>query len=502
MRSSPFPLPRIHTLTAATALVIGALAGAGCGAKQPAEPLEAVPSPVYRKPLKTAAGYEPWSGPGPQIQCKVRDVPAACAGVERCPVIRNQALTCDMPVSEVAASGGTAVFGFVASNAERPFAIWPADKEPRVVSAPGGEPRPVRGDKGILHVVRVEQRRLVDYRLDPESLSRRSWDVVVGEDQHLMTAGWTGDALIAWLSVRSSPYSKEVKGGFAGPFAERDVGPPPGNWPYPVVPTWSPGGYPNAVLYGSAGVGLTAGERVWLLPASIASTAAERDVLPAGSLVLAPAFAFRSFDLDARSGVHFLVPTLLPLEGQRPVPLRDMHFLATRAARTNDCPRAPEPSARACAQTETASEGCALAATSDRNPWLAYILTTREHRALAQVVCPPPPRCPAGMPCRQAPCTSIEKNVRDSVRRELVVVQLGSDRADVKLAFRLELTDLAGADVVSALDMGAEGSDLHVVLKAGDSLLRRLQLDTTAMRLVPLGPDELTLTDVKVTASP
>ncbi len=508
------PLRRLKTLLArgATAcgiagLAAGATACGGAGTGDPVKVAATAEGATTAAPakvaLEVAGGYQAWSGPGSQLRCSVRVVPAppSCSGAARCPVIRNEAAVCDAAVTELSLAGGTAVFEFVARPGVQGFAYWPAGDAAHVVSSAGAEARPTLDADGALFVVRVEQGRLVDYWLDGQTLMRRAWDAMPGENNHLMTAAWSGDRLIARLSVGYSSRSREIVAARSGAFQARDVAAPSGHWPYAVVPAFGGSGSAYAVLYGSAGVGITEDQRLWYVPMAVSRTAAEHDALAPATRMNQPVFSFRSFDGGETSGAHVLVPKG-PLGGAGSVPVTDVHFLSGQLLRTNDCAQGPEAKPRPCSRTESDSQGAALARTDDGRVWLAFVITRREHRSLAEVVCPPQPRCRPNQPCRPVPCALKEKDVHDSVRHELVVVRIAADGAGAELGLRYEMTDIADADIVQMVDLTAVGKDLHFVVRAGDNRVRRVELDTTAMSPVPLGAAEVTVTPIALTPEP
>ena len=476
----------LHVAATATGTATGAKAAA---------PLQAA--------VAVAGGYQAWSGPRSQLKCSLRVEPAppSCSGAARCPVIRSEAALCNVAVKELSLAGGTAVLELTGDKGVQELAYWPAGDAVHVVSSAGAEARPTLNEDGALFVVRVEQGRLVDYRLDGQTLMRRVWDAMPGENNHLMMAAWSGERLVARLSKGYSSRSREIVAARSGVFSARDVDAPEGNWPYAVVPTFGGGGRAYAVLYGSGGVGIAEDQRVWYVPRAVSRTAAERDLLAPATQMNQPVFSFRSFDGGDPSGAHVLVPKG-PFGGAGSVPVIDVHLLSGRLLRTSDCVPGAVKKPRPCARVESDSQGAALARTDDGRVWLAFVVTRREHRAIGEVVCPPQPRCQPNEPCRPVPCVLNERDVHDSVRHELSVVRIAADGAGAELGFRYEMTDIADAYFVQMVDMTAVGRDLHFVVKAGENRVRRVQLDTTAMSPVPLGQSEVTVTPIQLTPEP
>ncbi len=448
-------------------------------------------------PLEIASGYQPFSGEPPSKGCVVRELslPAVCSGSQRCPVVRSRLASCEGGVTEVAVAGSTVAFG-LPNGATSGFAYWPAGGALRAFGVAGSDPQPVQNGEGALFVVRVEGQRLVDYRIDGQGLlQRRVWDSTVGQSDHLLSATWVGPRLVAWLTKSYRGASLQVTASNAGTPTTRDIPPPPGSWSDSVVSAHTSSSRSFAVLYGSSGVGIFTDNRVWRLPITVSRTAAERDVLVAETGN--PIFAFKSFDYADTSGAHviFLKQTLA---GTGSVSATDLHLLAGRFGRTDDCLTAQLSKPTVCKRVETDSQGAALARTPDGQAWLAKVVTTREHRATAQLECPPQPHCLRGQPCREAPCQIAERRVHDSVRHELVVVRLSPGGTGAELGIRYELADIAGTNIVRMVDMDAAGSDLHVAVLTGDSKVLWLQLDTTTMAMAPLGSGDITVTPVEL----
>lgn len=493
---------------AAIALTAGAT---GCGGAATADPVKVATTPTATARAaglqiatgyqQTATGYQTWSGEAPAKGCVVRDLapPALCSGEARCPVVQSRLAVCEGGTSEVAVAGATVVFGLRAGGAEGGFAYWPARDGIHAFGAPGSDPRPALDDQGALRLVRVEQRRIVDYLVDGPALQKRVWESFPGNSDHLTNASWVSGSLFARFSRGYSSSSRDFVAAADGTFKSPDVSSPPGYWPYPVVPARTPG-HSYAVLYGPSGVGIAADQAVWLVPSAVSRTAAERDVLVGASAKEAPVFAFKSFDSGETSGAHILFPRG-PLVAAGKVGFTDVHLLAGRLTRTDDCPVGrgqADTKARPCTRIETDSQGSSLARTGDGRIWLAHVVTTREHRASAKVVCPPQPHCPRGMPCREVPCNVVESDVHDSVRHELRVVRLAPDGSGAELGIRLDLADIGGVDYVRMMDMDSVAQILHVALQTSDLKVLRLQLDTTSMRLTPLGPADVTVTPIEL----
>lgn len=510
VRSSPTRAP-LSSLAGALGGALIASVSPGCGAADPAiapklVAAEQEPPPPPPPPLHVASGYEAWTGGPLGNGCSVRALPASptCVGAGRCPVAGNEVATCGAPVADVILAGGTAVFGFQGfqSQSVKGFGYWPAGEGVRTVGADGAETKAALSGDGKVYVVRVEQGRLVDYRVGSEALVRRTWAGALAPDDHLMSAESVGDSLIARVAVRSySPSSRDVIAGPSGTFQSRDVPAPPGSWSYPNVVTHSSDRQGVGLAYGPAGVGVIADQATWMVPHTVARTAAARDILLPVEGQPHPVLAFKSFDGGERSGAHVLFPKAPFARGSR-VPVTDVHLLAGRLERKNDCPQRPDATPRVCTRTEIDSQGVALARTGDGRVWVSFLVTRREHRARFQIVCPPPPRCAPGEPCRQAPCEDRQSDVRDSVRHELMVYRLGTGGAGAELGYSYELADSAGVDILVGLDMAAIGSELHIAFKFGDFKVRRVRLDTSAMSPVALAADGVARIETELTPVP
>ncbi len=515
MRSPSSALHRSRALCTAGLAALGLVTGGGgttgCGgAKQ--EPAHVAAGEVTKGStrvadthagLQVAGGYQAWNGEAPAKGCVVRDgkAPSVCSGAARCPVVQTRLAVCDGGVSEVTIAGATVVFGLGQGNMETGFGYWPSGEAARAFATAGSAPRPALDGEGALFLVRVEQNRVVDYWLDGHTLQRRVWDAMAGENHHLMSAGWAGRKLYARLSRGYTAHSRDIVASAEGSFQTRDIGLPTGHWPYPVVPARDGAERALALLYGSDGVGVNVDRQVWLLPRKVSRTAAERDVLLPATAQGEALFAFRSFDGGEAGGIHVLSPKG-PLAGTSAVAATDVHLLGTGLAQANDCPQGAAmegAKARVCTRSESDSLGAALARTGDGRVWVAFVVTTREHRAATSVVCGPPPRCAPGQPCRPTPCETVEKDVHDSVRHELSVVRLAADGSGAEMGIRYELGDVAGVDVLRTLDLAAVGMDLHLAAQAGDKVVVRVQLDTTALRPVRLGGGDVTVTPVELT---
>lgn len=481
----------------AIAVAAGCASSPGGGPFVATGPLSTATATAAIPSLEAAGPYQAFSGEPLAKGCGVRELslPPLCSGLQRCPVVRNRLATCEGGASEPSVAGSTVVFG-VQNGPATGFAIWPAGGPLQAYGNAGSAPQPARSRDGALTIVRVEGQRLVDYRQDGQGpLERRVWTSTVEQSDHLLNATWIGPRLVAWLSKDYRGASVEVTASESGAPQRRDIPSPPSPWSNSVVAAHFSDARPYALLYGSSGVGILAGDRVWQVPMTVSRTAAEHDVLVPESGV--PTFAFKSFDFNDSSGAHVLFPKGT-LTGFGPESATDLHLLFGRFARENDCLEVPLDKPRACKRVEKDSQGAALARTSDGRAWLAEVVTTREHRASSRRVCPPPPNCSGGRPCREEPCRITERDVHDSVRHELVVVRLSSDGTGAELGIRYELADLAGVDIVRAVEMDAEGSRLHVAALTGDSKVLWLELDTKAMTLAPLGAADVTVTPVEL----
>jgi len=75
------------------------------------------------------------------------------------------------------------------------------------------------------------------------------------------------------------------------------------------------------------------------------------------------------------SGVHVLFPKAPFARGSR-APVTDVHLLAGRLERKNDCPRRPEAKPRVCTSPEIDNQGGALARTGDGRAWVSFLGAT------------------------------------------------------------------------------------------------------------------------------
>jgi len=493
---------RSFSISISTAAALGAF---GCGGAAP--PLAIVASSsdpaASSPPPRIAAAYEPW-----QVDkgCEVRalDPHALCAGQPRCPVARDDVARCGATIANLTlAPGGTAVFGFTRDTGNRTsgFGYWSSGDPVRAVSSDGAEEvAAAQRPGGPLHVVRAEQGRLVDYRIDPLGLGRRRWDYPLPPETRLIDAAWDHDRLIARTLERSSEgdsYTRDVVARPDGAFAGGDTSSLIVPWPPGLLPKRAADGHAYSLSRGSSGVAIRVDGAILRLPEAVSRTMRSPQILLPEAAAPAPTFAFRSFDPSDRNGVHVLF-LRAPLSGSAPSAVTDLHFLAGRQGRQSDCRETRDSKPGLCTSTETSGSGGALARTSDGTAWLAFLVTERQHQAITQVVCPPPPTCAPGEPCRQAPCERRERNPHDTVRHRLFVVRLAADGRGAALGFLSELVEAADASFFEAPAMSAEGALLHLVLNVGDRKLRRIALDTAAMNAAPLLPDSLVVTETEL----
>ena len=211
----------------------------------------------------------------------------------------------------------------------------------------------------------------------------------------------------------------------------------------------------------------------------------------------APVIVFRSFDPNDAGGLHVLFPRAR-LYGSSAYAATDLHFLDGRPGRQSDCWVKRESKAKPCTSTETTGSGGALARAADGTVWLAFFATEKQHQSILEVVCPPSPHCRTGEPCRQPPCTPIERNARDTVQHRLFVVRLDADGRGARLGFRSEGVEITQLGDFVGPAMIAEGKLLHLVFMAGDSTLRRIVLDSSAMLAAPLPPTSLVVTETEL----
>ncbi|MFN7135662.1 MAG: hypothetical protein ACK4N5_26555, partial [Myxococcales bacterium] len=114
------------------------------------------------------------------------------------------------------------------------------------------------------------------------------------------------------------------------------------------------------------------------------------------------------------------------------------------------------------------------------------------------VVCPPPVRCAPGQPCAQEGCHAEESDARDSIKNELFVMRLGPDGSGAELLHRHEVATRAPVHVIGFPQMSAVGTELVIAFQAGDFEVRRLQLDTSALRPIALAAGSVAESEVEL----
>lgn len=484
------------------AAVLGALV-LGCGADATRDPV--VASPPLRTPPppppRVVPPYEPWAGAQVGNGCEVaaRDPRALCPGASSCPVSRDEIALCGATLTGFELAASTVVFGFSNNPVARVtgFGYWPAGAPVHTVSAAGEDQVSAASRPGgPVHILRTEQASLVDYRIDGPALARRQWDYHLREGERLLDARWEADRLIARTRVTSSG-TRDVIGLPDGTFEAGDTS-YSGGFSTQLSPTRGPDGHTLSLTYGGASaVSVLVDHSLLQVSRDITRTMTSPSILLPLTAAGTPLFAFRSFDPNDHSGIHVLFPRA-PLSGSAAVAVTDMHFAAGQLTRHSDCPQQLGRKPTLCTSSETDGAGPALTRTANGAVWLAFFVTERRHQALTSMVCPPPPVCAPGEPCRQAPCERVERNPSDTVRHQLLVIRLAPGGRGAELGLRAEIADDGGLGYLLPPRMTAEADLLQIAFKLGDRRIRRLQLDAAAITPVPLPPASFTLTETEL----
>ena len=490
---------RLLRLAFGGVVVLGALSALGCGGATPSAANEKKGPQVASDPRGPAlqvvgGGYEVVPAKDGKTLCAVQTeaLPAACGGSSACAVTSVERAHCNAPVFDIGISGQTAAFLLGPERPDRhksAFGVWGAGDKVRVVEAPGTAPRVARRADGHIHLVRIENRTVVDYQIDQGDLLRRAWDVFRGEHDELTSAAWANNKLYSRVtSDLSASWSYEE---FAMSEDHRstkiELRLPASHWGTPWNQAREADGRWLSVGYGSNGIGLFTGAWGWSVPPSVARSGTSlRALAGAGK---APLIGFVSFDMSDLSGVHVIVPNKpFPTdvkEAKTGVKALDLHIVGSRAARKNDCPTQEEPKPRKCTRSESHTEGMAMARSpGDDHVWIAFYTATFEHTGVAQMECPQV-HCKNGQPCHQPQCSLRETSPKDDARVELHVYRLSDSRGSLEHALTMPVRDTAIGGGAATLEMDAEGSALYLVHRSGNDDLVRFRIDTSRLPLSP-----------------
>jgi len=518
------------------AFVLGLIVVAGCGASPPPPPAPdgracmtaADAERLNGRELQIAdGGYVAVNPPPGQVRCDVQRtaLPAACGGAQDCPVTGVEIASCNMPVSEVTVSGGTAVLGVGQEQQGKVpgFAVWPAGGPIRIVTLPGTAPRPARRANGQIAIVRVEQAQIADYVLVGDALLRRAWKVERKDKDQVTSAAWAGDRLFARLTAEPSQAwgYDDVAITDNHLTVRSDLRLPATTWGAPWSQAREADGKWLSVGYGSSGVGIFTGLWGYGVPRTTAQNGTHLRALVGGAAGGAagsaaggvaggvagraaaggaPVIAFLSFDPNDRSGVHVILPNEPFPSGATPakVPVQalDLHITGSRASRKSDCPTEQESKARACTRSESYVEGLGLARTpSDGQAWIAFYVTVSEHTATAKMVCPDV-HCKRGQPCAQPVCQLQESNPKDTTRTVLRLYRIAPGRVSLEKALDMTVGASATPGETFTLEMDGDGAILHLVHRIGTDRIQRLTIDTSRVGLVAPPPGEVQATPI------
>lgn len=511
-------LPSFALRSIAPTLAVGGALLLGCGAPPPAQ-VARDDGGTRRiedrnKDLVTAAGdaYEAVAVPQGTERCAVKVVSGAEAcGANKgspaagCPIAGREIAECNVPVADLGMRGSTIVFsaGSLPSGEGAGFGIWRANGAVRTFHLAGGTPLLASAGGESDFVVRREGGQIVDYRIDDASVSRRRWSVPLQPSTRLFRAEDIGDRWLVRLCDDAA-----LGSGLADATATKDhrfssgrLSLPSYHWGVPLGPAWTAEGQWTGLGYGSSGVGLFTQAGSWGVPRDVAQNGTQLRALAGEGQGKVPVLAFVAFDMNDRSGVHVILPSealpATPADARRSVKATDLHLLATRSERKNDCPSEDSSSpARRCARSERHAEGLAIARHgSDPRVWLAVVERAEERSALTQIVCPRF-QCVGGRPCVRPPCERHESDVKSSIRYELRVLRLDPARGTLESALRWEMRDVIDVAIGAGMSMSAAGGDLHFAFPRGPSGAERLRVDTTRLSPSPVADGDVKATPI------